>query len=570
MARRRISYERLKEIEAEQRAPFTIDLQGPVTGDAELAIRALMRKAKAARGDLSLFYQMVMRHELTGKPLIPAPHQKCAFSFVEHHDRCVLRQPIGTGKTFGATAITLWLIGNDVTQRGGVISKAQFQSQKVVGQVADYIMEPALNAALILVFPWLQRSTRPQDAWTQTALTVDRPPGIRDPSLVAVGVDGAIAGARLSWIVADDTIDDDNSRTPKARDKTQSNFDGKILSRLDPYGSKAIVTNTPWNREDLTYHLEKNAGWPTITMDIYGNIRFTNADPVWLRMAEKELVRPSLKRGDGWYRLRAFDPDPNEETPLWPDRYSLKRIQELRYGRNNAGGMRPQEFARLFLCEPFDEEASRCQRSWIDCCKKRGMGTTLISKYTGHNPTYTAVDLGIGTGSKHDLTVFFTFERERDGTRRILDIESGRFSGPDIVSKLINKVDRYGSIVAVETNSAQDFIRQFAQEKRKDLRIRSHNTQGANKHDIDFGVESVFTEMQNGAWVIPCDDNGNCHSEVQAWIDEMLYYQPPPAHTGDRLMACWIGRETSRRGGGGRDPKPRSGGRLTMSNSGGF
>ena len=82
--RRRITYEKVKELEAEQRAPFqpfTIDLSGPPTEDAQLAIRALMRKAKAARGDLALFYQMVMRHELTGVPLIPAPHQCLSFSF---------------------------------------------------------------------------------------------------------------------------------------------------------------------------------------------------------------------------------------------------------------------------------------------------------------------------------------------------------------------------------------------------------------------------------------------------------------------------------------------------------
>ena len=34
-------------------------------------------------------------------------------------------------------------------------------------------------------------------------------------------------------------------------------------------------------------------------------------------------------------------------------------------------------------------------------------------------------------------------------------------------------------------------------------------------------------------------------SEVLAWIQEMLYYDPE-AHTGDRLMASWFAREAAR------------------------
>ena len=80
----------------------------------------------------------------------------------------------------------------------------------------------------------------------------------------------------------------------------------------------------------------------------------------------------------------------------------------------------------------------------------------------------------------------------------------------------------------------------------------------------------MFTEMKNGAWVFPCDASGKCPTEFEKLFDECMYYQPPPAHTGDRLMAMWIAREGSRRGGGGRDPKPTGGLRLEFSRGGGF
>ncbi len=37
------------------------------------------------------------------------------------------------------------------------------------------------------------------------------------------------------------------------------------------------------------------------------------------------------------------------------------------------------------------------------------------------------------------------------------------------------------------------------------------------------------------------------HPEVDAWVNEMLYYDPR-SHTGDRLMASWFAREAARQG----------------------
>jgi len=179
-----------------------------------------------------------------------------------------------------------------------------------------------------------------------------------------------------------------------------------------------------------------------------------------------------------------------------------------------------------------------------------GVGMTMVSSYTGPNPTYTGVELGVGPSNGHDPTVLSTIEKFPDGKKKILDIESGRWSGMTIVDKLIDKCDRYKSVARVENNSAQDFIRQFAVAKRKDLLIHAQATTVANKWDKDFGVESIFSDFQNGGWIIPCDEIGRCHPEIQKFIDDCLYYQPPPAHTGHYLMGMWLAREASRRGGG--------------------
>jgi hypothetical protein len=249
-------------------------------------------------------------------------------------------------------------------------------------------------------------------------------------------------------------------------------------------------------------------------------------------------------------------------VPLWPERFSRDKIDRIRYGKKGESGYLPQQFSRLFLCNPFPDSANRCQRSWVEACKRKGIGMTLVDQYDGTNPTFTGLDPGIGKGKHNDKTVFFTYEVFEDGTKRILDIEGGRFSGPVIVKKTVEKHKRYKSMIAVETNQAQMYLKQFAEEARADIPIKKHDTL-KNKHSITFGVESIFTEIQRGAWIIPCDKNGRCHPQVQAWIDECLYYQPPPTHTGDYLMASWIARETERRN-LSRDPKPSVGKKRHM------
>lgn len=513
----------------------------------QLAARALMRRAEHARSDLTEFYRFVIRHEITKKPLDPAAHQCLLFSFIQHHDRTVVRMPIGTSKTFSMAAFTLFLLGKDVTQRGGMISKTRTQAAKVLAMVSSYIEDPILSARLNLVFPWLTKSTNQTDPWTQYQITVDRPPGIRDASLAAIGVDGAILGARLSWLVADDTIDDENSNTPEVRDKTNGRFDGRLLSRLDPFGSRAVVTNTPWNNEDLTYHLERDSGWPSITMDIYGFVTIVNADAAWMVDAEQTLIRPSTTRPGKW-RLRAHDPDPDEQTPLWAERYPLSLIQSIRYGKNGAGGIAPHEFARQFLCEPFDADAARCHRDWIERCKRLGIGTQMQFRYDGTEPVYCGIDLAIGSGKQHDKSVFFVYEQLARGVRRILWVESGRWSGKEVVDKIADFHKRYGCIFGVENNFGQDFLRQWAIDKHADIVIKAHRTGGDNKRNLDFGVESLFTELQNGAWIIPCEHDGRVHPEIQLLIDGCLHYNPRD-HASDHLMAMWIGRERGRKGG---------------------
>lgn len=500
---------------------------------AALATEALLVEAQLAREDVKTFFSFVMREETTQKPVEVLPHQRVFFDFVMAFPRCVVRMPVGASKTFCTAAVTLWLMGQDPTVRGALVSATQIQAAKPLKLVSDYITQPQLAAALRLVFPDLRRSPRKNDPWTQSSLTVDRLAGIRDPSLVAVGVDGALSGSRLKWAVVDDILDRENTSSAAGRDKVMEFFDSTVLSRLDPYDSRIVVTNTPWNPDDLTYRLER-AGWPTLTMDAEGNIILANVPPEW----DTPDIRPSTKAGEV-YRLAAHDPDEVEAVPLWPAHFSRERLEQLK--RTHL----PHRYNQLYLCRCRDDGQARCKAEWLEKCKLLGKGMSLVSRYDGHNLTVTGVDLGVGQDAeRHDKTAFVTLELLPSGRRRILDVETGRWDAPTIVAKIIRKHRAYNSIIRVENNSAQDYILQFTRAANASVPVKAHHT-GSQKAHPEFGIEGIFVELSNGGWMVPCDKFGRCHAEVQGLLDGWSYFESSK-HTPDVVMAAWLAREQAR------------------------
>jgi hypothetical protein len=510
---------------------------------------AFMNKAKRARTNLVDFYEMVMRDETTRARLKAAPHQVVVMKFVMDHPRCVLRLPPGFSKTYILSALTMFMLGNDVTTRGAIVSGATGQSKKPLAMVRDYIEK---SPDIRLVFPHLVPSQHSADPWTQTAITVNRPSGIRDPSLTAVGYRGKLPGSRLSWLFIDDLLTMENTAVPEMRESVISWVMNSVLSRRDVVGARCVVSNTPYHPEDLTYELQK-AGWPTLEMTISGDIRIHNSDD-W----DCDEIRRSKVSKDEVLRLTAhdhpkYDPaqehlpetdrlgtffDDADEVPLWPEKFGEAAIQGLK----NDYASRLHEYFRLYEMKVRTDEDSAVKVEWIEACKARArqMGIYTMSQSWQEGRTFTGVDLAIGKKRKSGRTSVFTFGLMPDKSRVILRISAGRWSGTEIINKVFEHHTDFKSIVRVETNAAQDFLRQWMLTMNRAIPVKSHTT-GANKHSKEHGVESLFIEIENGAWLIPNDQSGRCEAEIQTFINEVLYYNPA-AHTGDTLMACWLAR----------------------------
>jgi hypothetical protein len=514
-------------------------------GEARLAEK-YNELARAAAHNPVRFFEHVLRDEKTQLPVSVPPHQRVLLDFVLHHRRSVTMLPVGHTKTVSAAGLALIRMGKDPMSRGAIISATEAQAQKVLLSIRNYC---DTSMALHSVFPHLRRSRREGDPWTQTAITIERPPGIRDASVVAYGFDSPrILGSRLDWVVCDDLLNDENTRTKDARDRVFELFDMNVLSRVEPRTGWVQVCNTVWHPNDLVHRLEE-MGWATLRMDVLGNI-IVRDDVLELEAGRPAWDSPELRPAtpnpdDPVCRLARHDPDPRNEVMLWPERFGPSEWAEV------CRTSLPVHRNRKYLNVARDDETSMCKREYVDACfdAARKLGVTgFVERYEGQNPTFTGVDLAVSPEDESDDVALFTFEARPSGHRVILDIEFGKWSGPVIVDKLFEKRARYNSTLRVENNGCQQFLLQFALERNVALPIRPHTTGRAKAHP-EHGIPGIFVEMANAAWAFPVGKHGEVHPAMQRLANECLYYVPSK-HSGDVLMACQPAGQlvTTRRG----------------------
>lgn len=457
------------------------------------AIRGL---SVLARNNPATFSEFVLKDERSGKRIQNGSMHETWHQFVTNNERCVIWASVESGKSQQITiGRTLWELGHDPTKRCLLVSKTKAQAEKFTRPLRHYIEN---SPELRLVFPKL----RPGKRWTDGAFDVAGKEGAaKDFSIEASGLDGNILGARYDWVVIDDLLDWETTRTRYQREKCLDWLRATVFGRLTSDAKVVLLTNA-WERDDAA-HVFASEGWP--------NMRSPLID---------------LDSGD----------------LAWETRWPRSRIDEYR-------DMNPAEFDRQIMCIPRKPGEQRFREEWLQKCMDNGRGRTLVYEIDEIPPdarVITGVDLGVGTKESNDRTAIVTLmAHDNSRKREVLWMESGRWSAPEIIEKALDQHKRFGSVLWVESNAAQDFLVQFARLEGANVPIRSFTT-GRNKWHPSYGVEGIAAEMSAGRWIIP-SGRGAPEPEVRAWLDEMRYYDPAD-HTGDRLMASWIAREGIRMG----------------------
>ena len=451
-----------------------------------------------AREDFEVFCEYVIKDEKSGKPITLAPMHRAWLRVVkERKRRTLIWSSVRSGKTTLLTvANAAWELGRNPNLRIMIASNVLGIASKIVTLISSLITD---NDDYKRVFPHIKPALN--GSWTSTEITVRRRPGIKDPSVRAVGAGVAIVSARVDYLICDDILDTDNTHTEASREHIKTWFELIASGRLED-DARVLLVGTAYHPKDLYHVLEESD--PTVRA-----VRF-----------------PILnKRG----------------ASNWPERWSPEVIERAKVE------MQPTNFARNCLCKARSDEAASFKQAWIDKALDLGRGLPMVRSLreipTGTH-IFTGLDLAASKKHRSDETVFFTFAQDADGNRRLLNIEAGKWDMPEIEARCKSHYERYGSDIMIEINAAQSYIFQHLRATTK-IPVYAHVT-GGNKNDPTFGVLGLTSELERGDWIFPSVKGKAKDPELIKFISEMLFYNPK-GHTGDRLMACWFARERARR-----------------------
>jgi hypothetical protein len=449
-----------------------------------------------ARVDSNAFCSYVLRDEEAGEPIEQSPVHETWHRLAGEHDRLILWSFIEGGKSTQLTiGRVLWALGCNPNLRCVILSNNQANAKKFVTAIKSYIEK---SRELHDVFPDLQ----PGEQWTTTQITVRRRFGTKDPSVVAVGAGTKIQSARIDLMVIDDLLEYQNVRTAKLRQEMLRWLKAKAVGRVSKRG-RLIWLGNAFYPDDAMHEMARNPR--------YASFKFPVLNPV--------TKHPRVR--------------------MWP----LERIERV------SAELGPFESQRQLHCVARDDADKRFKREWLELGLRRGEGKRLTEalRMIPHGyKVYTGVDLAVGLQKRRrsGYTALFTIIVHPDASREVLMVESGKWSGPEIIQKIVSTYNRYGGIIIVENNGAQEYLLQFV---RQDTAVPVQPfTTGANKAHPEFGVESLATEMANGKWIVP-NIGGAVEPGVADWIADLDDYSPL-AHVGDVLMASWFAREGARTG----------------------
>jgi phage terminase large subunit-like protein len=269
--------------------------------------------------------------------------------------------------------------------------------------------------------------------WDERSIEVSRRTMNRkEPTIMTVGADGAVASKHYDVIYFDDLVEEENSRTDHMRKRLHNWFYGVLLPCLEPPDPRIPLrgqlrgSGTRYHPEDLYNHLQQH------------------------EFADTTLVIPALNESG---------------ESNWPGKFSREFLQRKREAMGTV------IFSAQYQC---DCEAMKGEIFDFDHFQ-RHPGAEFPKKEACK--VFMGVDLAIGEKAANDLFALVVIG-VKDDHYWILDYEEARLRFNDQTSRILDYYKKYEPIwCAVETNAYQ--LAQIHNLKDRDptfrgLRVNTH------------------------------------------------------------------------------------------------
>lgn len=429
---------------------------------------------------------------------------------------------------FSVNYPTYQIIKNPNT-RGMIVSKTQNLARQFLGAVKNRLTNPR--------YAELQKAFAPEggfegESWTQAQIFVGgRDSGEKDPTIQAVGMQGAIYGARLDWVVLDDCIDTSNAHR---FDEQMNWLSTEVLTRL-PDDGLVMVLGTRIAAQDLYRKLREQLDYDETT-------------PLYTYLAQPAVLDGSAK-------------DPSEWETLWPASWDGPKLARRKAVLGSAA-----RWALVYQQLDVSEEAT-FPAGAVEASINRARATGALTAggvqgdLAAVRPESCYIVGGLDPATTGKTAMIVAALDRTTGKRIVLDGFNKANCPPALMREQIKQFTIRYKIKewVIERNAFQRFLTQDEELKRwlfgQGCILREHWT-GTNKYDEDFGVMSLaplflscVDPVEGDAWRRRAG-GGQIdlpNRQFSTWVDELVEQlivwmpgQNKRTVLSDLVMALWF------------------------------
>jgi len=440
--------------------------------------------------------------------------------------------PCGHGKTEIYSKLLLaWLICRNREVRILLCSKSDGLAVKNLKNLGRELEE---NVKLIQDFG---RFYNPSATWTDHQLYCIRSKGMKDPTIEAVGLLGAITGGRFDVIVLDDVLDVLNTRSEEQREKVKDYINGTLIPRLEPWGvCWGIGTRKHYN--DYYSELIKNKAWVTIVDQAI--VREPKEWKVIESDEPVELIDSLGEKHEVYFQVKITSEDRGE--CLWPQKWPMENLLLLRYTIGST------VFEREYQNKVLSDESALFKIGWLEKAKdenltyikgnfhewlKRNEFTYIVQ---GTDPSLVD-DRRKAERTDSDYSVITSWGLDKTGNRVLLGLWRERGVTPAKIEEAIEiEYRRFEpEYHFLESNSFGTIYAHNLINKRG-LRLTKHHTD-RRKDDLYVGIPGMAVSFENGKVRLPYKTESD-RRLTDAFITE--FHGLGSEKHDDIVMSTWI------------------------------
>ena len=422
------------------------------------------------------------------------------------------------GKTELLAHVCVWLIACiNPNIRIMIVGGNQDIAANTVGMVKDQLDD---NPELIRDYCPAGKTFRPGfksgDPWTSEKFTLATRtvPGIKSPTMIAIGRGGKILSRDADLIVCDDIEDNESTNTETTREKTRRWWAITLMSRKEE-NTGLVVIGSRQHPDDLYGHLLADDNWTHIVERMHTADCLTDEDDLAGHVA----------------------------CMLWPEVRSYTYMRKMLLDP-----IVRTQFAMVYLNEPQDAETSTFPRDVVDGCRD-------MARIDGQLPEQPFLRLiaGLDPAGTGYQAAFLWAVNQSTGERHAIDFNNRLGGGIQRAREQVaDWFEKYGCRHwVVESNLYQGAIEQDEILKKycseNSITLEGHGTYG-NKWDPQLGVSVLATYMQAGKLTIPWGD-----AETEAkWMQyrrQLINFSRENTRRAksDIVMASWFPEERIQR-----------------------